>query len=187
MRRHSELSQKVKTFEQDFVKLKNLFPENGHQLEKHISDWTLFAGNLYTRKVNQINNRPYSFLGRILPLPNDVLDEVFVRNSKDYLSSFERLVKTGVHHGEKVDQKARSLMIRWSNLMLDFFLDLKELEMFPKPRSEEYPSEDAGQFVLSYVLGRSPPFDIATSYAHKNFKETVVGYRNKRLMDMVQG
>jgi hypothetical protein len=71
--------------------------------------------------------------------------------------------------------------------MLDFFMDLKELEMLPKPSSEKYPSEDVAQFILSYILGRSFPFEVDTAYSKIGLRATILGSLDPRLMDLAQG
>ncbi|PLW23075.1 hypothetical protein PCASD_10523 [Puccinia coronata f. sp. avenae] len=76
-KRHSALSEKVNHFKEEFNKLKERFPENGQQFERHISNWKLSASHLYGMKVNQLNNCRNSIHGITeVNLPNTDLDEI---------------------------------------------------------------------------------------------------------------
>jgi hypothetical protein len=120
-------------------------------------------------------------------LPSDLWNEVFIQYAKDYFSSFQHLVETGAHHGEEVDKKVRSLMIHWSNIMLDFFLDMKQLGILPREKSEKYPSEHLVQFILSYVLGKSLPYSYATTYHNMDLRKTIQRSLDNRIIKMAQG
>ncbi|PLW10056.1 hypothetical protein PCANC_22853, partial [Puccinia coronata f. sp. avenae] len=183
-----KLSERIKIFEEDFDELKNMFPEDGLQFQKHISGWKLVAGNLYARKVNQLNNSPHPVHGRKCPWPNVTGDEIFRRYANDYFSSFECAAQAGfnINRKKEVDNEARLLMARWTNLMLDFFLDMKELEILPPTSSEEYPSEDASQFVVMYALGRTPSCDVATNYLYLDLRASILGDWNKKLKGLAQ-
>ncbi|PLW30611.1 hypothetical protein PCANC_23716 [Puccinia coronata f. sp. avenae] len=189
--RRWKLSEKIQIFKQDFDKLKERFPEDGPQFERHVSDWHLSAGILYARKVNQLSNSLNPVEGKRAIFPNNVWDEIFSRLAADYFSSFERVLQTGVHRGEEVDEGARLLIARWSNLMLDFFLDMRELEILSKPaNSEKYDSSAVrAQFVLSYLLGKSFPFDVVTTYRHHfDLRARLLeDPKNTRLEDLAQG
>ncbi|PLW44494.1 hypothetical protein PCASD_11483 [Puccinia coronata f. sp. avenae] len=188
--RRWKLSEKIQIFKQDFDKLKERFPEDGPQFERHVSDWHLSAGILYARKVNQLSNSLNPVEGKRAIFPNNVWDEIFSRLAADYFSSFERVLQTGVHRGEEVDEGARLLIARWSNLMLDFFLDMRELEILSKPaNSEKYDSSAVrAQFVLSYLLGKSFPFDVVTTYRHHfDLRARLLeDPKNTRLEDLAQ-
>jgi hypothetical protein len=184
-RRHSALSEKVNHFKEEFNKLKERFPENGQQFERHISNWKLSASHLYGMKVNQLNNCRNSIHGITeVNLPNTDLDEIYMLFAHD----FKHLVQTGVYHGKEADSEERLLMARWCDLMLDFFLDLKELGILPKPNPEKYSSQIASQFVLSYVLGKFPPYDTTTAYINLNLKTSILLDRySRRIKDLAQG
>jgi hypothetical protein len=185
---HSALSTKVKILDEELEKIKGSFPEAGKQFKTHISNWTLSAGILYATKVNKLNNGRFHSYVRPDELPRDVWDEIYIQNVKHFFSSFESVVQIGVYHGKEVDDEERSLVARWSDLMLDFFLDLKELEILPNPRSEKYPGEYAGQFVLGYVLGKFHPCDVATTYLNLDLRKSILGDLNhKRIKNIALG
>jgi hypothetical protein len=185
---HAALSEKFKILDEEFEKIKGSFPEDGQQFKSHMSDWKLSAGILYATKVNQLNNGRFLDYMRPGVLPNDAWDEVYIKKTNHFFLSFSNLVQTGDHYGKEVDNEARLLMARWSDLMLDFFLDLKELEGLHKSIAEKYPSEYAGKFVLSYVLGKYPPFDVATTYLNFDLRKSILGdCNNKRIREIAKG
>jgi hypothetical protein len=121
-------------------------------------------------------------------LPEEVWDEVYIRYAKNTFLSFKSLVLTSFQNGKEMDDEARLLMAHWSNIMLDFFLDLKELDILPKQSLEKYPSEHARHFVLSYVLGKFPPFDFATTNLNFDLRKSILeDCNNKRIKDLAQG
>jgi hypothetical protein len=189
-RHHLELSKKVKELTNEFDKKKSRFPEDGKQFETHIFDWKICAGNLYATKVNQLKKGRLTRYVRPDLLPDVLWDQVYTKYANNFFSSFASVVQTGVHYGEpeNVDQKAILLMESWSDLMLDFYLDLTELEILPKPRSENFEGGYAGQFVLSYILGKYYPFDYASTFINLNLRECILkDFNNQRIKDIAQG
>jgi hypothetical protein len=71
--------------------------------------------------------------------------------------------------------------------MLDFFLDMKQLGILPREKSEKYPSEHLVQFILSYVLGKSLPYSYATTYHNMDLRKTIQRSLDNRIIKMAQG
>jgi hypothetical protein len=180
---HMALSEKVESFEKEFKGLKGQFPNNGQQFEAHIFNLKMAAGNLYKRKVKHLNGNRYSVSWKEEELPNDLWDAIYKKVATGWLSSFHDVVQAGVYEGQ-----ARLLLAHWSDLMMDFFLDLKELELIPESSLSESWSKATGQFVSCYLLGKFPPFDVTTTYLNFDLIASIVEDRNStRLKILSQG
>jgi hypothetical protein len=130
------LTKEIRTFKDDFEKDKSTFPQRRRkQLEKQISDWKLTGGNMYARRVNQLKVDRYPVNWRTWNLLDENEDNIYRRVAKDYLESFDNLARNGFHYEKVLNDQARLLLSRWSDLMLCFFLDLKEFELLPQPSS----------------------------------------------------
>jgi hypothetical protein len=66
---------------------------------------------------------------------------------------------------------------------------LKEFKLIPQPNAGiKYPSEDAGKFLLSYLLCKFPPFDVEAAYLNFDLKASILNDINgKGLRDLSKG
>ncbi|PLW46420.1 hypothetical protein PCASD_05498 [Puccinia coronata f. sp. avenae] len=183
--RYNIVFTKVGEFKGHLTMIKELFPDYGQPFEKHISDFEFIASYLYKRKLKQLEGHLNKTKRRKVTLHDDLTDRgVWGKAGTSFLSSFDNTILNGVHRGQAENDKARLFTARWSVLMMGFFRDCRKYEMLPES-SVEYGSECAARFFSSYVLGKFPPYDVATTYLNLDLRRSILEDRNiKRLKQL---
>jgi hypothetical protein len=176
--RYFTLSRKVESFKENLKMTKEHFPDHGKNFEEHISDFGSIAGYIYRRKLKQLEGDIQTIKRRKTKLRDGLTDRrAWEKAVTHFLSSFENVIQNGVYRGKAENEKVRLLTARWSDLMMGFFLDLKKYEMLPKSILKHW-SKYAGRFLSSYLLGKFPPFDVATTYLNCDLRQSILKDRN---------
>ncbi|KAA1069172.1 hypothetical protein PGT21_015074 [Puccinia graminis f. sp. tritici] len=129
------------------------------KLEHHMDEVERAVRNLFHRRIIELQDKPYLFLGHSNePIADDNYTEIFKMAEKEWLKTaanskaFSQLLDIKDH------PKRRVMFKKWCDIMLKLFVDLEKHEVIPEENLAEFLNkDDQGKFIGFYICKRSFP------------------------------
>jgi hypothetical protein len=155
-----------------FLKLK--LPKGEHAaVEQKMEEVKNAISNLFQKKIVELRGKPYEFKTSKSIISGDFAESITVKWVEMWLRSVSEIDKTWELTDLNNKEEAIPFITHGIDLMIDFFIDLHNLEIVPKEFLSNFLNKEGGaKIISSYAYNRfcQPRLDVGNLYMNFNVK-----------------
>ncbi|WAR54285.1 hypothetical protein PtB15_3B799 [Puccinia triticina] len=140
-----------------------------------MSDLGHTANNLFDRRIIAIiSGRELQLKADESVLPVEVGDVIFLKVIEGPFSYFKEVVQDFIGDPAKYNtEEVRLMMSQWSELMIEFYNGLKEVELVSSENLSAFQKKDQGQLLASFIIAKYPQFDVTSTYLNFDLRLSI--------------
>jgi hypothetical protein len=138
-----------------------LVEEKNREVEVHFKEVIHSIENLFEKKLDQLAGQAYN---SIQGLNTHVSERIFETVDQDWLSyianflKIERISSSSKGHNKEHDKEIESLIMRWRELIMDFFIDSQDLKIVSEQSFSYFLNKkNKGKLISDYIIHRFDP------------------------------